>query len=84
MRNIAEESEELYNFLQIVQEISECGNSAVSTGINVQFVKSIEDAFKRMNEEQDWRNLTSPLLDLINCRDILIKLTAHDSIALSM
>ena len=84
LRNIPEESKEFFEFLQIVQEISECDNSIISATINTQLIRTIEDAFKKMTQEQDWRNLASTLPDLINCRDILIKLTACNSITPSV
>ena len=80
LRNIPEESKEFFEFLQIVQEISECDNSIISAVIDTQFTRSIEHAFKKMTQKQDWHNMTSTLLDLIDCRSILIKLTARHSI----
>ena len=84
MRNIPDESYELHQLLQIVQEVSECDNSIIGAAINTQFVRSIEDAFKEMIGEQDWRNLTSTLPDLIGCRNILTKLIAGNTSARSV
>ena len=78
-RNVPVESEELHQFLQIVQEVSTCDNPTISAAIDTQFIRSTQDAFSKMVREEHWRTLTSPLPDILGCQDILTKLDARIS-----
>ena len=78
-RNVPVESEELHQFLQIVQEVSTCDNPTISAAIDTQFIRSTQDAFSKMVREEHWRTLTSPLPDILGCQDILTNLDARIS-----
>ena len=78
-RNVPVESEELHQFLQIVEEVSKCHNPTISAAIDTLFIRSIESAFSKMIGERDWRDQTSPLPASQGCHDILTNLGARHS-----